>query len=170
MNLKRAISATVAVIALCACGGSTPTASGTPTPSASGSPGPAASALPNITFKVLHGTFPISAVGSSGVTGTAYITTTSTGFQISVALAGLQDSNKHAVDIDTGTCASPGALDTPVGTIALDASGTAYVNANPTKPYASPTSAGVVVVHAGPDLTTDANKAPIACGLLGAAS
>jgi hypothetical protein len=164
--LKRAIGATVAVIALCACGGATPTASGTPTPSASGSPSPAASALPNITFKVLHGTFPISAVGNSGVTGTAYVTTTSTGFQISVALAGLQDSNPHAVDIDTGTCASPGAVDTKVGTIHLDPSGTAYVNANVTKPYASPTSSGAVVVHTGSDATT----APIACGALGAAS
>ena len=162
--MKRTVAAILAIVGITACGGDSGTA--TTSPSASGSPA-STTPLPG-TFPVQHGTFTFNAVSNSGVTGTAYVTTISTGFTVSVALNGLGPTGpKHVTELVEGTCASPGTLVTALGAVGPDLAGTSFSNTTVNKPYTLAASGWAIIVHQGSDLSTDANKAVISCATMG---
>lgn len=145
-----------AVLALAACGGSNQ-APGSDT--GAGSPAPAATPTPT----AAPITIPLSAVGESGVTGTAEIVKGTGGFTVTMKLKGLAPGSNHVDHIHNGSCQANGGIAIALQPLAADGAGLASATSTINQDFAVPAGGWYVNVHAGPDLQGPNAKA-IACG------
>ena len=127
----------------------------------SGAPS-APAASPTSTAKPMI--FPVraTAAGSAALKGSVTILKTAdNAFTLVVDVTGLAPNSVHVSHIHSGTCCSNGPIAIPLADVVADPGGHANVTNNLATPYKG--DGWYVNIHSGPDLTTPANAAPIAC-------
>ncbi len=115
----------------------------------------------------------LTALNSSGVSGTAVLTPTDDGgTEVVVNLTGLAPNTTHIEHVHVGaTCASQasqlGDHLVDLDDITADASGNGTSDTDADVAFVTiADGTNKIAVHAGPDASTDANKVPIACGAI----
>src|ERR1700682_4397547 len=116
--VKRPLLALMTILAVAACGGSTPSA---------------ASPAPKVTFAM-------AAQNGSAVAGTADVVRSGASFTLTVKLTGLAFSSSHISHIHSGKCAAPGGVAFALQQLVADASGAATMTTLVPAGYAVPAS------------------------------
>jgi methionine-rich copper-binding protein CopC len=118
-------------------------------------------------------TVTLSALNGSGVSGTATVSEADDGdTQIAVSLTGLQAGTTHIEHVHMGATCSANAADlgdhlVDLSDLTVDSTGHGTSDTDADIAYLDVANgANKLVVHAGPDASTDANKVPIACGTI----
>ncbi|HEX6548518.1 MAG TPA: CHRD domain-containing protein [Candidatus Dormibacteraeota bacterium] len=155
MRALKGVAAALLVAVATACGGPA-SSGGSPPPSSTPPPGAASpgSAL----------SFPMQGVGDPRVSGTVEVVPGAGGFVLTIRLHGLAPGSNHIAHIHRGSCAQNGPIDIALSPVIGDASGGATSVTSIAKPYSMPSEGWYANVHMGPDLTTPANAASLACG------
>jgi len=133
-------------------------------------------AIPTPTPSPLHAasvTVTLSALNGSGVSGTATLTPTDDGgTDVAMHLTGLQPGTTHIEHVHMGaTCSSDasqlGDHLVDLEDLTVDSSGVGTSDTDADIDFLTiADGTNKIVVHAGPDASTDANKVPIACGAI----
>jgi methionine-rich copper-binding protein CopC/Cu/Zn superoxide dismutase len=118
-------------------------------------------------------TVTLSALNGSGVSGTATVTEADDGdTQVTVTLSGLQPGTTHMEHVHMGATCSSQASELgmhlfDLDDITADTSGNATSESEGDVAFLDAADGThKIVVHAGPDASTDANKVPISCGTI----
>lgn len=121
-----------------------------------------------------------STAHADGVTGTATITKTDDGYShVVVEVTGLEPNTEHMNHIHVGpSCENPGDHLVSLENLVADAQGNATAttearadDAGQPVTFDSVTNGSrILVIHAGPDGSTEANKQHLACGVISASN
>jgi Cu/Zn superoxide dismutase len=136
--------------AVAACGSS---AAAPPSPP----PAPAPPSGPTLSF-------PMQGLGDPRVSGTVQVVEGTGSFTLTIHLQGLQPGSNHIAHIHRGSCAQQGRIDIALSPVIGDAAGGATSVTRVAQDYSIPGEGWYANVHVGPDLTTPANAATLACG------
>jgi hypothetical protein len=139
--VKRPLLALTTILAVAACGGSTPTTA----------------AAPKVSF-------PMAAENASAVLGTADVVVSGASFTLTVKLTGLLPNSSHISHIHSGKCAAPGGVAYALQQLVADAAGAGTTTTVVPASYAVPTSGWYVNIHHGPDFSAPANSPSVSCG------
>jgi hypothetical protein len=152
--LSRLAALAVLLVVASACGSTGTGSSPSPSPAATT---PVTTPTPGLTFKL---------TGIKPTTGTITVTTQPGMFTVEVKITGLQPTSRHVSHVHVGSCANRGNIIYALNYVVADGEGIADTKTTLRAKYPPTSGKWYVVVHVGPDMTTQANSTYLLCGNL----
>jgi ABC-type glycerol-3-phosphate transport system substrate-binding protein len=157
--LSRWVAFAAIVMTAAACGSADTGSAPSPSPSAAVTT-PATTPSPSALVFKLNG------VGAVAANGTITVTTTTSSFTVELKITGLQGGSIHISHIHVGSCAARGGIKYALKPVIADDQGVADTKSTVQASYPPKSGSLYVVVHVGPDMSTNTNAKYLLCGNL----